>query len=61
MKNNIKILIGKNEDAIGQIAASIILGELYHKKNLVLGLATGSSPETMYEALNLDYARSGTD
>lgn len=45
------IIIVKNYQELSKIAADFIIKQLSHKPTSVLGLATGSSPLGMYEAL----------
>ncbi|MFB0972374.1 MAG: glucosamine-6-phosphate deaminase, partial [Neofamilia sp.] len=43
-----KIYIVENYDELSKKAAEIIAKEIKIKNNIVLGLATGSTPEGMY-------------
>ena len=58
-----KIFIEENFEAIGKRAAQMIAGEMGLKPNLVLGLATGSTPLSTYQQLiqmhkeGLDFSR----
>jgi len=46
-----KILVCKNEQEMGKKAAEIVLSQVATKEDSVLGLATGSTPVTMYQEL----------
>lgn len=46
-----KINIYKSEAQIGKVAAALIAGEIIKKPECVLGMATGSSPLPVYNAL----------
>lgn len=46
-----KIIVTKNYDALSQKAAEIIKEKIIKKPNLVLGLATGSTPLRLYREL----------
>lgn len=46
-----KVIETKNYQETSAIAAKIVADQMKEKKNSVLGLATGSSPEGMYEEL----------
>ena len=46
-----RISIAKDYDDLSSRAARIMAGQLYLKPNSVLGLATGSTPLKMYQAL----------
>lgn len=50
-KNNMKVIKGENYDAVSRIVADIIADEIKHEPGCVLGLATGSTPEGIYEDL----------
>jgi glucosamine-6-phosphate deaminase len=55
-----KILIVKNYDEMGRKAAEIMAEEIKSRPNLVLGLATGSTPVGCYKELikmNLDFSK----
>jgi glucosamine-6-phosphate deaminase len=47
----VEIIIEASVDPLAERAASIVLAELARKPDLVLGLATGSTPIRMYERL----------
>ncbi len=49
--NNIKIIIVDNYDQMSKKAAAMIEAQVLLKRNSVLGLATGSTPEGMYQEL----------
>lgn len=46
-----RIIVAKNYDTLSKQAAIFIAGQIIHKPNSVLGLATGSTPEGMYREL----------
>lgn len=46
-----EIIIKKNDDAVGEYAASLIAKEIRKNPTAVLGVATGSSPESTYKHL----------
>ncbi len=48
---SMQVLIGKNPQAVGEMAATILAGQMLKKSDSVLGLATGSSPIPTYQAL----------
>lgn len=46
-----KLIICKNYDEMSKIGANIIISEMMKKDNFKIGLATGTTPEKMYEYL----------
>ena len=46
-----QVIVGKNPKAVGEMAASLFIAQLLRKPDSVLGLATGSTPLPLYEAL----------
>lgn len=56
-----KLIITKNSDEIAVALVSTIIGFLEKKPNLVLGLATGSSPIQTYKLLIEDHQTNKTD
>ena len=50
-----EILVCKNYDEMSEIAARIFASQIVLKKDAVLGLATGSTPEGMYASLVKKY------
>ncbi|MDL2211866.1 glucosamine-6-phosphate deaminase [Erysipelotrichaceae bacterium OttesenSCG-928-M19] len=46
-----QVLITENYDELSEVAASIIIEEMQKKKDIVLGLATGSTPIGTYQNL----------
>lgn len=53
--NNIKIIIVDNYEQMSKKAAAMIEAQVLLKRNSVLGLATGSTPEGMYQELVKKY------
>ena len=56
-----RVLITDSYDQMGLEAAKIIAGQIYLKPNSVLGLATGSTPLSMYERLVAVHRTVGLD
>ena len=56
-----KIVIKESPTAVGSYVGANILQLVKHKKQPVIGFATGSSPLTTYEYLVTDYAQHHTD
>jgi glucosamine-6-phosphate deaminase len=54
------VVVVEEHEALGRMAASIVLEAVRTQPDLVLGVATGSSPLPIYRALR-DAQRSGTD
>ena len=46
-----KIIIKKDYREVSQLAANMVIKEMLIKENIILGLATGSSPIGLYEKL----------
>lgn len=59
--NNIKIIIVDNYDQMSKKAAAMIEAQVLLKRNSVLGLATGSTPEGMYQELVKKYQENEVD
>lgn len=55
------VIVKKNYDEISQEAAQIIVDRLRRKPNLVLGLATGSTPLGLYKELIRLHRKEGLD
>ena len=53
--NNIKVIIVDNYEQMSKKAAAMIEAQVLLKRNSVLGLATGSTPEGMYQELVKKY------
>ena len=56
-----KVIICKNYDGMSRRAASLLLAQLVHKPNSILGLATGSTPLGLYKELIEAYSRGEAD
>jgi len=56
-----RIVISKNYDDMSARAARIVAGQIYLKPNSVLGLATGSTPLSMYKELIRVHREVGLD
>ena len=56
-----QVTVCKNYDEMSEAAARVLKEAIAAKPDLVLGLATGSTPEGMYAALCRDYAAGGVD
>lgn len=56
-----KVVVEKNYDEISKTAAKIIADEIKNKPNIVLGLATGSTPIGTYKELIRMYKEEGLD
>jgi glucosamine-6-phosphate deaminase len=56
-----RIIVAKDYDSMSRKAARMVAGQIYLKPDSVLGLATGSTPELMYQELVKDYHDSGLD
>lgn len=56
-----KVIIEKNYDALSKKAAEIVKEEMMKKKNIVLGLATGSTPLGLYKELIRMHKEEGLD
>ena len=56
-----RVLITDSYDQMGLEAAKIVAGQIYLKPNSVLGLATGSTPLSMYERLVAVHRTVGLD
>ena len=56
-----RVLITDSYDQMGLEAAKIVAGQIYLKPNSVLGLATGSTPLSMYERLVAVHRTGGLD
>ena len=54
-KNNIKVEIFKDYDGLSKAAADFIAERIKAKPNIILGLATGSSPVGIYDELTRKY------
>lgn len=50
-----EVIVAKDYDDMSKIAADIVKDEIIKKPNIVLGLATGSTPEGMYKELIRQY------
>jgi glucosamine-6-phosphate deaminase len=59
--NNIKIIIVDNYEQMSKKAAAMIEAQVLLKRNSVLGLATGSTPEGMYQELVKKYQENEVD
>lgn len=58
---SMRVLITDSYDQMGLEAAKIVAGQIYLKPNSVLGLATGSTPLSMYERLVAMHRTVGLD
>lgn len=56
-----KVIIKKDYDSLSKEAASIVRSEMEKKKDIVLGLATGSTPIGMYKELIRMHKEEGLD
>ncbi|WP_029543989.1 glucosamine-6-phosphate deaminase [Selenomonas sp. AB3002] len=56
-----RLVITDSYEQMGLEAANIVAGQIYLKPNSVLGLATGSTPVSMYERLVLVHRTVGLD
>lgn len=56
-----EVVIVKNADAAGELVADTILRLIAKRADAVLGLATGSTPLSSYQALAAKVAEQGTD
>ena len=56
-----RIIITDSYEKMGMEAANIVAGQVYLKPNSVLGLATGSTPVSMYERLAAVHKSVGLD
>ncbi|NLK44200.1 MAG: glucosamine-6-phosphate deaminase [Tissierellia bacterium] len=56
-----KIFVGKNYEEMSKIAAKIFIGAIKEKPNIVLGLATGSTPIGLYKELIRAHKEEGLD
>lgn len=59
--NNMKIIKVKNYEEMSQKAAKLVEAQVLVKRNSVLGLATGSTPEGMYQELAKKYRNDEVD
>jgi len=58
---NMKLVITNDYDGMSKKAASVVAAELRRNKNLVLGLATGSTPLGLYKELIRMHKEEGLD
>lgn len=58
---NMKVIVEKNYDDMSKTAANIMKKEIEKDPNIVLGLATGSTPEGMYKELIRLHKQEGLD
>ncbi|WP_407397215.1 glucosamine-6-phosphate deaminase, partial [Anaerovibrio sp.] len=56
-----RIIITDSYEEMGMEAANIVAGQIYLKPNSVLGLATGSTPVSMYQRLAAVHKTVGLD
>jgi len=56
-----EVIVTKNYKEMSAKAAEIVIGQIQAKPGLVLGLATGSTPEGLYEALAKAHKDDGLD
>lgn len=56
-----KLFVEKNYDALSERAGKILIEEIRKKKDIVLGLATGSTPIGTYKELIKAHAENGLD
>lgn len=56
-----ELIIEKDYNALSKAAAKIVKEEIENKPNLILGLATGSTPVGLYEELIKMHKESGLD
>lgn len=56
-----KLIVEKTYDDLSKLAANLVQEEIKRKPNLVLGLATGSTPEGMYRELIRLHKEEGLD
>ena len=61
MSNKVKIIKVKNYEEMSKLAAEIILTKVKESDRFTLGLATGSTPEGLYQNLAKDHAKNKTD
>lgn len=54
------IITANTYDDLSQVAAEIIINKVKLNPNLVIGMATGSTPTKLYEFLIKDYKENGT-
>lgn len=59
--NKMKVIVKKDYDSMSKEAASIVRSEMEKKENIVLGLATGSTPIGMYKELIRMHKEEGLD
>lgn len=59
--NIMKVIIEKDYEKLSKVAANIVKDEIEKKPNLILGLATGSTPEGMYKELIRMHKEEGLD
>ncbi len=64
VSEKVAVIIKDNDEVMGKVAASIVAEQIRKKPNTVLGLATGSTPISMYKELvrmhkdeNLDFSQ----
>ena len=58
---NMKVIVEKNYEDMSKTAANIMKKEIEKDPNIVLGLATGSTPEGMYKELIRLHKQEGLD
>src|SRR5690606_23913414 len=56
-----KLFVEKDYEKLSKLAANIVKEEIEKKPNIVLGLATGSTPEGMYKELIRLHKEEGLD
>lgn len=57
---NLKVIRVSNYEAMSKAAAEIFINEVKSNPNIVLGLATGGTPEGMYNEIVSDHKENGT-
>ncbi|MBH8622649.1 MULTISPECIES: glucosamine-6-phosphate deaminase [Spiroplasma] len=56
-----KLIVVEDENAIGKVVGQIFVNTVQQNPKIVFGLATGSSPEPIYQYLIEDYQKNKTD
>ncbi|AHF61327.1 glucosamine-6-phosphate deaminase [Spiroplasma mirum ATCC 29335] len=56
-----KLIVVENKNEIGKVVGKMFVNAVQANPKIVLGFATGSSPETTYQYLIDDYQRNNTD
>lgn len=56
-----KLIVVEDKNAIGKVVGQIFVNTVQQNPKIVFGLATGSSPEPIYQYLIEDYQKNKTD